>query len=91
MYQITDYTRRKAKELGVEVKPSTNPKKKIDVFIDDKKVASIGASGFLDFPNYLEKNGKAYAENRRRLYKIRHQKDRVKIGSNGWYSDNLLW
>ena len=32
MYLIIDYTKRKARELGVEVRPSTNPKKKIDVF-----------------------------------------------------------
>jgi len=91
MYEITDYTKRKAKELGVEVKPSTNSKKKIDVFKNGKKIASIGAYGYMDFPNYLEKNGEAYANERRRLYKLRHIKDRTKVGSNGWYSDNLLW
>ena len=32
MYIITDYTKNKAKKLGVIVKPSTNKKKKIDVF-----------------------------------------------------------
>ena len=30
-YKITNYTKNKAKELGVEVKPSHNKGKKIDV------------------------------------------------------------
>jgi high-affinity K+ transport system ATPase subunit B len=39
MYHITNYTRRKAKEYGVTIKHSTNPKKKIDVFkIGEKKL-----------------------------------------------------
>jgi hypothetical protein len=40
---ITTYTKKKAKDLNVTVKPSSNKKKKIDVFKDGKKVASIGA------------------------------------------------
>ena len=41
MYIITDYTKKKAKELGVDVKKSTNPKKKIDVFKNGEKIASV--------------------------------------------------
>ena len=91
MYEITDYTRRKAKELGVEVRPSVNSKKKVDVWRDGKRIASIGAYGYMDFPSYLEKNGEAYAKERQRLYKIRNIKNRTVKGSNGWWSDNLLW
>jgi hypothetical protein len=41
--------------LGVEVKPSSNPKKKIDVFKDNKKIASVlGANGYGDFPTYFK-------------------------------------
>jgi len=36
-YEITDYTKKKAKKLGVDVKPSKNKNKKIDVFKQDKK------------------------------------------------------
>ena len=39
MYHITNYTKQKAKELNVQVKPSTNSKKKIDVYKNNKKIA----------------------------------------------------
>ena len=91
MYQITNYTKQKAKELNVKVKPSSNPKKKIDVYKDDKKVASVGAIGYDDYPTYIIKKGKQYADQRRKMYKIRHSKDKNIIGSNGYYADKLLW
>jgi hypothetical protein len=91
MYQITDYTKEKAKQLGVIVKPSTNKKKKIDVYKHDKKVASVGAIGYNDYPTYIKENGKTYANERKRLYKIRHAKDLNKVGSAGYYAYNLLW
>ena len=90
-YQISQYTKKKAKQLGVIVKPSSNPKKKIDVFKDDKKIASIGSISYYDYPTYLKTKGKEYAEERRRLYKIRHAKDLSNEGSPGWWSDQLLW
>jgi hypothetical protein len=45
----------------------------------------------MDFPSYIEKEGEVYAQERRRLYKLRHIKNRTIKGSNGWWSDNLLW
>ena len=101
-YSITKYTYNKAKQIGVSVKPSTNKTKKIDVYKKIKgkglrnentliKVASVGAYGMNDYPTYMKKNGLKYAKTRRRLYKIRHQKDRTRSGSPGWYADKLLW
>jgi hypothetical protein len=91
MYQITQRIKDNAKKLGVTVKPSTNKNKKIDVFKDDKKIASIGAIGYKDFHLFLKEDGKEVAEERRRLYKIRHQKDRNKVGTPSWYADKILW
>jgi len=91
MYSITNYTRKQAKKLGVIVKPSTNKTKKIDVYKNDKKIASVGAYGMNDYPTYMKKMGLKYAKTRRRLYKIRHDKDRKKKWSNGWLADKLLW
>ena len=92
MYHITSYSKKKAKELNVQIRPSTNQKKKkIDVFKDDKKIASIGAIGYNDYPTYIIKNGLKYANERRKLYKQRHEKDRLVKNSNGFWSDNLLW
>jgi hypothetical protein len=91
MYHITNYTKQKAKELNVTIKPSTNKNKKIDVFKNNKKIASVGAIGYNDYPNYIIKNDKAYAHERRRLYRIRHNKDRNVKNSNGFYANKLLW
>ena len=91
MYHITQYTKNKAEQLNVKVKPSTNPKKKIDVYKNNKKIASVGAIGYDDYPTHLIKKGKSYADERRKLYKIRHSKDKDKIGTNGYYADKLLW
>jgi hypothetical protein len=88
MYEITNYTKQKAKELGVIVVPSKNPKKKIDVFKDREKIASIGALGMGDFPTYISKKGKKYADERRRLYNLRHKKD---TGVAGRLARELLW
>jgi hypothetical protein len=91
-YTITAYTRRKAKALGLTVKPSTNKNKKIDVFNSSgKKLASIGANGMKDYPTYIKSHGLQYANARRMLYKKRHEKDRHIRGSNGWFADKLLW
>ena len=44
-----------------------------------------------DYPTYIINNGLVYANNRRRLYKIRHNSDRKLKWSRGWLADNLLW
>lgn len=90
-YTITQYTKDRAKALGVEVKNSTVKGKKIDVFKDGKKIASVGAIGYGDFPTFTKEKGAEYANKRRRLYKIRHQKTRTKVGSRSYWADKLLW
>lgn len=90
-YTITAYTKRQAKKYGLVVKPSRTRGKKIDVFKNNVKVASVGATGYNDYPTYIKKKGKKFAEERRRLYKIRHKNDRTKRGTPGWYADKLLW
>jgi len=90
-YTITEYTRKKAKRLGVTVKRSTNPVKKLDVFKKGKKIASVGATGYGDFPTFMRKEGKESANRHRKHYKMRHEKDRHVKGSAGFYADQLLW
>jgi len=87
-YVIKSYTKEKAKALGYTVTPSTNAKKKIDVYKGDKKVASIGAKGYLDYPSYMASQGKAVADERRRLYHIRHKNDK---NITGILARKLLW
>lgn len=91
-YRITNYTYKKAKKMGLRVKPSTNKTKKIDVFNKKgEKIASVGAYGMNDYPTYILKKGPKYAKTRRRLYRMRHEKDRHVKGSNGYLADKLLW
>jgi len=91
MYTITNYTYEQAKKLKVNVKPSTKKNKKIDVFKNGSYIASVGAQGYLDYPTYIKEKGLEYANKRRELYKIRHEKDRNIKNSNGYYADKLLW
>lgn len=95
-YKITNYTKAQAKKLGVSVRQSSVKGKKIDVLKDGKKVASVGAIGYKDYPTFknLEQKGqvpKGTAEKRRKAYKTRHEKDRNVKGSRGFYADKLLW
>jgi len=90
-YKITNYTKEKAKKLGVEVRRSMRKGKKIAVYKDNKKVADIGATGYFDYPTYLSMFKKDFADDKRRLYRIRHAGEQKKIGSPGYYAWHLLW
>ena len=90
-YAIKQHTREQAKKLGVKVKPSTVKNKKIDVYKEGKKVASVGHKDYKDYPTYMQESGKKWADKRRELYKERHEKTRHKVGSNSYYADKLLW
>lgn len=91
-YRIKAYSYAQAKILGVEIKPSSVDGKKIDVFNKKgEKIASIGAIGYGDYPTFKEQKGQAFADEKRRLYKMRHAKDRVVRGTPGYYADHILW
>ena len=91
MYEIKALQKKNARRIGVTIKPSTRKGKKIDVFKDGKKVASVGALGYGDYATFLKEKGREFADNRRRLYKIRHEKNRKKVGTNSYYADQILW
>jgi hypothetical protein len=88
-YKIKEYSKQQAQKLGVQIHPSVYKNKKIDVFKNDIKIASIGDIRFLDFPTYIEEKGKKYADSRRKLYKIRHKND-INEGA-GFYANKILW
>lgn len=90
MYQILPYSYQQAKRLGVFITPSNNSNKKIDVYKNDKKVASIGDPDYQDFPHYLQKD-KALANERRRLFHARHKRNSDKVGTPAYYSAKILW
>ena len=89
-YKISPYTYKKARSLNVSVRPSTRKGKKIDVFKNGKKVASIGALGYNDFTTFSRKS-KSKAKARQKAYHARHRKDESKLGSPGYYASKLLW
>ena len=92
MYQIEPGTRQAATRIGVVVRPSQNANKKIDVYDkQNNKLVSIGALGMMDYWKYLKRDGSQVANERRRLYKERHEKDRHVRGSPGFYASRLLW
>ena len=95
-YEIKQYTFDQAKKHGYTVKVSTNKKKKIDVYKDNVKIASIGDLRYKDYPTYLEERGLTsegltFANVRRALYHNRHKKDIEIKGSPGYLSSILLW
>jgi len=87
MYDISKKTYTIAKRYGLVVVPSTRKNKKLDVYKDDHFLASIGDDRYNDFHTYLKNNGKAFAEERRRLYYLRHKRETIKEN----LSKILLW
>jgi hypothetical protein len=92
MYEISQSSKDRARDLGVKIQPSTKKGKKIDVFDwNGNYIISIGDNRYKDYHLYLKEKGQIYADHRRRLYYLRHKKDLKKIGSAGYYAWHLLW
>jgi hypothetical protein len=91
MYDIKKYSYDQAKKLNVIIKPSIHANKKIGVFDKQNKfITSIGDVNYKDYPTYLAID-KKLANQRRKLYKIRHEKDRHIKNTSGYYADKILW
>lgn len=87
-YIVQPYTFRQARKLGVYVKASRRANYKIDVFNKDGDyLFSGGSMGYSDYPTYLKERGKDYADERRRLYHIRHKNE----SARGRAIAFLLW
>jgi hypothetical protein len=91
MYPISDYSIKQAKKLHVNIKPSNRKNKKIDVYVNNKYVVSIGDNRYNDYPTYIKSIGKKEADKHRYRYKKRHEKDRHVKNSAGWFADRILW
>jgi len=88
MYDITTRSKNIAKKNNLIIKPSNDGKHKIDVFNKKGFITSIGALGYKDYPTYLNTKTKEYADNRRRLYNIRHKNDN---NIKGKLANLILW
>ena len=91
MYFISDYTYHKARRIGVEVKPSTIADKKLDVYKDGNKIASVGIIGAPDYPTYMALYGSAYAYGKKIDYLNRYKREIYSKWSNRWLIYQLLW
>lgn len=91
-YKISPQAKIVAKKLGVKIEPSKKKFKKIDVFdFNNQYITSVGDTRYNDYRSYIKEKGIEYADTRRRLYKIRHQRNRLIEGSPSYYADQLLW
>lgn len=99
-YKIKPLQERKARALGVIIKPSSRKGKKIDVY-DKKgnKLASIGGirvNGvpYMDYASYIIRDGKKEADKRRKYYLARHSKEpKTKNGKKtpSYWASAILW
>jgi hypothetical protein len=87
MYDISKRTYTVARRYGLVVVPSTRKNKKLDVYKNNQFLASIGDSRYKDRHMYLKQDGKAIADERTRLYYLRHKQDTLKEN----LSKILLW
>ena len=76
--------RENAKKLNVTIQVSKVKNKKLDVFKNNVKVASIGDIRYSD---YLLHNDNVRKQN----YKSRHERNRHIKDSAGYYADKILW
>jgi hypothetical protein len=90
-YKPTKRQLMNAQKLGVMIVPSSNLRKKLDVYRNGRKISEIGATGYLDYDGYIRRNGLDYANDRRRLYRARHWKDINRKGTAGYYANKILW
>ena len=88
MYKIKPAQRKRAKEIGVAITPSTKGFFKLDVYSKGRLIASIGDRRYSDFETYKETKGLAYAKLRKGAYFRRHQSDKSLRGLLAMY---LLW
>ena len=90
-YKPTKRQLMNAQKLGVMIVPSSNLRKKLDVYRNGRKISEIGAIGYLDYDGYIRRNGLDYANDRRRLYRARHWRDINRKGTAGYYANKILW
>jgi len=80
-YKIKQYSMDKIQELNSKlntsdfsIKLSEDPSKKIDVFLKEKKIASIGDINLLDYPSFIEERGIEFANKRRDAFYSRFKR-----------------
>jgi len=84
----------------VKFRNSTTTGKKYDAMLYNKKAKRymIVPFGSAEYPQYEDQTGlgtyshlNTFSKERRRLYKLRHEKTRHNKFSSSWFSDRYLW
>ena len=88
MYKIKVQQRKRAKEIGVEIRPSAKGNFKLDVYSKGRLIASVGHKQYADYATYKETKGVAFANLRKQAYFRRHQSDK---SLRGLLAKFLLW
>lgn len=88
MYKIKPQQRKRAKEIGVEIRPSTKGNFKLDVYSKGRLIASVGDRRYSDYATYKQTDGLAHAEERKKAYMLRHKNDK---SLRGLLAKFLLW
>ena len=100
VYKIKPLQEEKAKRLGVKIRPSTNKSKKIDVFKDGKRIASIGAMRkksdipYGDYATYIRTKGIKKANQIRNAYLARsavNPMEKNGIKTRNYWAREILW
>ena len=91
MYKIKEYSYKQAEKLKVNIRPSTIKNKKIDVYKNNKKIASIGNVHYKDYPSFIEEKGKTYADERRKLYNNRFKNTMNIKNTPSYFANKILW
>ena len=87
-YKILPHTFQQAEKLGLHIRPSKYHKYKIDIYDMDRNfLFSGGDRNYMDYAYYLKLYDKEYADERKKLYAIRHQKESIR----GKIISFLLW
>ena len=92
MYTISKGIHRIANTYGLVVEPSRKGNYKLDVYnIKGKYITSIGDNRYKDYWIYRKEKGQEYADFRRELYFIRHQRGIEQAHTREVLSALLLW
>ena len=75
-YEINERSHERAKEMGLQLKPSTQKLKKVDVFKNEEYLFSIGDMRQKDYYEVLKEEGAVKAGELRTKYRKLHKYDK---------------
>lgn len=87
-FQITPEMYQEAELLRIEIRPSENKRKLIDIYRNGSFFASIGASNFKTYAQFVEDEGIEFAQRKKEKILARHKNN---CDLKTLYTLRLLW